>query len=52
VAGWPKAIPSTSILDAIAALQTVPSERRRERLKLGRLAEKEPEKRNKYKLGT
>jgi hypothetical protein len=34
VAGWPKAVPSTSMLVAIAAVQTVPSDRRRERLKL------------------
>jgi hypothetical protein len=37
------------MLVAIAASQTVPSDRRRERLKLGRL---KPEKRNKYKSGT
>jgi hypothetical protein len=34
VAGWPKAVPSISMLVAIAALQTVPSDRKRERLKL------------------
>ena len=55
VAGWPKAVPSTSMLVAIVVLQTVPSERKRERLKLKlrRLAEVEPEKRerNKYSAG-
>ena len=39
VVGWFKAVPSTSMLVAIAVLQTIPSDRRRERLKLGCLAE-------------